>query len=150
MFSEFADIILCLANLGVEVLRLDAIAFIWKRIGTNCQNQPEVHAITQALRAVARIAVPGGGFQGRGDRRAADLVHYLGTGRHHGKVSDLAYHNSLMVQIWSMLATGDTAWPRRRCARCRQRPTTDVGHLRALPRRHRLGHRRRATPPRSG
>ena len=67
---EFAEIILWLANLGVEVLRLDAIAFLWKRLGTNCQNQPEVHAITQALRAVTRIAAPGGGVQGRGDRRA--------------------------------------------------------------------------------
>ena len=50
--ASYADIILFLANLGVEVLRLDAIAFIWKRLGTTCQNQPEVHAITQALRAV--------------------------------------------------------------------------------------------------
>ena len=38
--------------------RLDAIAFLWKRMGTDCQNQPEVHALTQALRAVARIAAP--------------------------------------------------------------------------------------------
>ena len=37
-----------------------------------------------------------------------DLVHYLGRGEHHGRVSDLAYHNTLMVQIWSMLASGDT------------------------------------------
>jgi amylosucrase len=36
-----------------------------------------------------------------------DLLAYLGTGRHHGKVSDLAYHNSLMVQVWSMLAAKD-------------------------------------------
>ena len=43
-----------LANHGVEVFRLDAIAFLVKRMGTSCQNQPEVHAITQALRAVAR------------------------------------------------------------------------------------------------
>ena len=71
VLCEYADIILDLANLGVEVFRLDAIAFIWKRMGTNCQNQPEVHAITQALRAVARIACPADGVQGRGDRRAA-------------------------------------------------------------------------------
>ena len=59
VFAEYADIVLFLANAGVEVLRLDAIAFLWKRLGTNCQNQPEVHAITQALRAlIARIACP--------------------------------------------------------------------------------------------
>ena len=63
MLVEFADIVLDLANLGVEVLRLDAIAFLWKRLGTNCQNQPEVHAITQALRAVARIAAPAVAFK---------------------------------------------------------------------------------------
>jgi amylosucrase len=107
VFYEYADVILFLANVGVEVLRLDAIAFIWKRIGTNCQNQPEVHAITQALRAVARIAAPAVTFKAEAIVGPADLVHYLGQGAHHGKVSDLAYHNSLMVQIWSMLAARD-------------------------------------------
>ena len=104
---EFADIILFLANLGVEVIRLDAIAFIWKRLGTTCQNQPEVHAITQALRAVTRIAAPAVVFKAEAIVAPVDVVHYLGRGTHHGKVSDLAYHNSLMVQIWSMLASHD-------------------------------------------
>jgi amylosucrase len=105
VFAEYADIIFFLANAGVEVLRLDAIAFVWKRMGTNCQNQPEVHAITQALRAVARIACPALLFKAEAIVAPQDLVHYLGQGAHHGKVSDIAYHNSLMVQIWSMLAT---------------------------------------------
>ena len=70
VFAEYADIVFFLANCGVEVLRLDAIAFLWKRLGTNCQNQPEVHAITQALRALMRIACPAVRAQGRGDRRA--------------------------------------------------------------------------------
>ena len=104
---EYADIILFLANLGVEVLRLDAIAFIWKRLGTTCQNQPEVHAITQALRAVTRMAAPAVVFKAEAIVAPVRRRAYLGRGRHHGKVSDLAYHNSLMVQIWSMLATRD-------------------------------------------
>ncbi|MCS7069795.1 MAG: alpha-amylase family glycosyl hydrolase, partial [Meiothermus sp.] len=54
VFLEYLDLILWLANKGVEVFRLDAIAFTWKRLGTNCQNQPEVHALTQALRAAVR------------------------------------------------------------------------------------------------
>ena len=108
VLAEFAEIILWLANLGVEVLRLDAIAFLWKRMGTNCQNQPEVHAITQALRALTRIAAPAVAFKAEAIVGPRDLVQYLGTGRHAGRVSDLAYHNSLMVQIWSMLATGNT------------------------------------------
>lgn len=107
VFAEYADVVLFLANLGVEVLRLDAIAFLWKRLGTSCQNQPEVHAITQALRAMTKIACPAVAFKAEAIVGPADLVHYLGSGARHGKVSDLAYHNGLMVQIWSMLATRD-------------------------------------------
>lgn len=107
IFFEYADIILFLANVGVQVLRLDAIAFMFKRLGTNSQNQPEVHAITQALRAVAKIACPAVTFKAEAIVGPDDLVRYLGQGSHYGKVSDIAYHNSLMVQIWSMLATRD-------------------------------------------
>lgn len=103
---EFADVVIHLANLGVEVLRLDAIAFLWKRLGTNCQNQPEVHAITQVLRATARIAAPATLFKAEAIVGPRDLLPYLGLGRHTGKVSDIAYHNSLMVHVWSMLASG--------------------------------------------
>ena len=141
---ELADVVLYLANLGVEVLRLDAIAFTWKRLGTNCQNQPEVHAVTQALRTVARIAAPALAFKAEAIVGPRDLVQYLGQGRHAGRVSDLAYHNSLMVQVWSMLATGSTA--------ARQAgapgPPDDAAErhldlLHPLPRRHRVGDRRR-------
>jgi amylosucrase len=107
VLCEYAEIILDLANHGVEVLRLDAIAFIWKRMGTSCQNQPEVHALTQALRTVARIAAPATLFKAEAIVGPQDLLSYLGQGEHHGKVSDLAYHNGLMVQIWSMLASRD-------------------------------------------
>ena len=91
----------------VEVIRLDAIAFIWKRLGTACQNQPEVHALTQALRAATRIMAPSTIFKAEAIVGPKDVVAYLGQGEHAGKVSDLAYHNSLMVQIWSALATRD-------------------------------------------
>ncbi|MFL6045025.1 MAG: amylosucrase [Propionibacteriaceae bacterium] len=108
VFYEFADLILWLANLGVECLRLDAIAFIYKRMGTNCQNQPEVHAITQALRTLARIAAPALIFKAEAIVGPAELAPYLGVGKHAGKVSDMAYQNSLMVQVWSALAAKDT------------------------------------------
>ena len=107
VLCEYADLVLTLANDGVEVLRLDAIAFTWKRLGTNCQNQPEVHALTQALRTVARIACPALLFKAEAIVGPQDLLAYLGQGQHHGRVSDLAYHNSLMVQVWSMLASRD-------------------------------------------
>jgi amylosucrase len=102
---EFVEIILWLANLGVEVLRLDAIAFVWKRMGSSCQNQPEVHAITQVIRAITRIVAPAVAMKAEAIVAPRDLVQYLGIGTHAGRVSDLAYHNSLMVQIWSMLAS---------------------------------------------
>ena len=121
---EFADLIVWLANLGVEVLRLDAIAFLWKRLGTTCQGQPEVHALTQALRAVARIAAPALAFKAEAIVGPRDLVPYLGVGRHAGRVSDLAYHNTLMVQVWSMLAAGNTLLARHALASLPPAPPT--------------------------
>ncbi len=124
VLCELADVVLFLANLGVEVLRLDAIAFLWKRLGTNCQNQPEVHALTQVLRAVARMACPAVAFKAEAIVAPQDLIPYLGAGRHSGKVSDLAYHNSLMVQVWSSLATGDATLARRALSSLPPAPTT--------------------------
>ncbi|MDQ1739071.1 MAG: amylosucrase, partial [Pseudonocardiales bacterium] len=124
VFVEYADILFFLANAGVEVVRLDAIAFLWKRLGTNCQNQPEVHAITQALHALTRIVCPALLFKAEAIVGPADLVHYLGQGPHYGKVSDLAYHNSLMVQIWSMLAAGDASLAARALGNLPPAPST--------------------------
>ena len=107
VLREYAAIILHLANRGVDVLRLDAIAFLWKRLGTDCQGEPEVHALTQVLRAVTRIACPAVAFKAEAIVAPTKLLAYLGTGPYTGKVSDLAYHNSLMVQVWSMLAARD-------------------------------------------
>ncbi len=108
VFLEFVDIILHLANKGIDIFRLDAIAFIWKRLGTNCQNLPEVHSLTQILRAAARIVCPAVIFKAEAIVAPNDLIAYLGQGEHYGLVSDSAYHNSLMVQIWSSLASRDT------------------------------------------
>ena len=108
VFVEMTDVLLDLANRGVEIFRLDAVAFMWKRLGTDCQNQPEVHDLLQALRACARIAAPAVIFKAEAIVGPDKLAAYLGVGRHHGRVSDMAYHNSLMVQFWSSLATRDT------------------------------------------
>ena len=105
VMEEYVSIVLDLANRGVEVLRLDAIAFTVKRKGTDCQGQPEVHAITQVLRAITRIACPAVDLKAEAIVAPTELLQYLGQGRYTGKVSDLAYHNSLMVQVWSMLAS---------------------------------------------
>jgi amylosucrase len=98
-----------LAAAGVDVLRLDAVPFLWKRKGTNCQNQPEVHELLQAFRAAMRIAAPAVAFKAEAIVSPRDLVGYLGAGRHEGKECDLAYHNVLMVLGWSALASGGVA-----------------------------------------
>ena len=108
VFLEIADIMLYLANKGVEVFRLDAVAFMWKRLGTNSQNQPEVHDLLQALRACSRISAPAVAHKAEAIVSPGDLIHYFGTGKRHGKVSNIAYHNTLMVQYWSALASRDT------------------------------------------
>ena len=124
VLCEFAEIVCSLANAGVECLRLDAVAFLWKRMGTDCQNQPEVHGLTQALRAVARIAAPAVLFKAEAIVGPSQLAPYLGTGRHAGRVSDLAYQNSLMVQVWSSLASRDARLATAALRRSPAKPVT--------------------------
>ena len=99
---------LFLANKGVEVMRLDAVAFLWKRMGTRCQSEPECHMILQALRAACRIVAPAVIHLEEAIVSPEEMLPYLGRGRHDGKEGNLAYHNSLMVQVWSALAARDT------------------------------------------
>lgn len=107
VFLEITKIMLHLANTGVDVLRLDAVAFMWKRLGTRCQSEPEVHMILQALRACSRIAAPAVIHLEEAIVSPQEMLPYLGRGRHDGREGNLAYHNSLMVQFWSALATRD-------------------------------------------
>jgi len=104
VLAEMLDTILYLANQGVEVLRLDAVAFMWKRLGTDCQNQPEAHAILQAFRALSRIAAPGLILKAEAIVSPPQLIPYLGRGHATNKECELAYHNVFMVLLWSSLA----------------------------------------------
>jgi amylosucrase len=91
------------------VLRLDAVPFTWKRMGTDCQNQPEAHWLLQAWRALVRIAAPATMFKAEAIVAPDELVQYLGA---HERVRDeceLAYHNQLMVMGWSAMAQRDGA-----------------------------------------
>ena len=98
------DIILNLANHGIEIIRMDAVAFMWKELGTTCENLPQAHAILQALKAFCKMAAPGLIFKAEAIVAPEDVVPYLGTGRMAGKECEIAYHNTLMVYLWSMLA----------------------------------------------
>ena len=108
VFLEIIEVMFELANQGVEVFRLDAVAFMWKRMGTDSQNQEEVFDLMQALRTCSRITTPAVAHKAEAIVAPDDLIRYFGIGRHHGKVSNFAYHNSLMVQFWSSLASRDT------------------------------------------
>lgn len=104
VFTEMLDIMLFLANQGVEVLRLDAVAFMWKRLGTDCENQPEAHAILQAFYALSRLAAPGLLLKAEAIVPPPQLVPYFGRGEAANKECQIAYHNVLMVTLWSALA----------------------------------------------
>ena len=108
VFLEITKIMLDLANKGVDVLRLDAVAFMWKRMGTRCQSEPEVHMLLQALRACCRIACPAVLHLEEAIVAPAEMLPYLGRGKHDGREGNFAYHNSLMVQFWGALAARDT------------------------------------------
>lgn len=104
VFAEMLETILFLANQGVEVLRMDAVAFMWKRMGADSQNEPEAHYLLQAFRALSRMAAPGLLLKAEAIVPPEDLIHYLGRGQATNKECELAYHNQLMVLMWSALA----------------------------------------------
>ncbi|MEM8822465.1 MAG: amylosucrase [Pseudomonadota bacterium] len=108
VFLEIARTMFFLANKGVDVLRLDAVAFMWKRMGTRCQSEPEVHMILRALRAVTRIVAASVLHLEEAIVGPAEMLTYFGRGEHDGREGNLAYHNNLMVQFWSALAMRDT------------------------------------------
>ncbi|MGI8649733.1 MAG: alpha-amylase family protein [Rubrobacter sp.] len=124
VFTEMTDVLLDLANVGVEVVRLDAVAFLWKRLGTDCQNQPEAHDLLQALRACTRIVYPAPIHKAEAIVSPKDLTHYLGTHSRYGRESDLAYHNGLMVQFWSTLASRDARLMTRTLSEFPEKPAT--------------------------
>ena len=100
VFNRMAGEMLFLANLGVEVLRLDAVAFIWKELGTSCENLPQAHWIIQAYNAVARIAAPGLLFKSEAIVHPDDVSKYIATGE-----CQLSYNPLLMALLWNTLAT---------------------------------------------
>lgn len=95
--------ILFLANQGVEILRLDAVPFVWKRLGTNCENLPEAHIIIQALNALVRVAAPALLFKSEAIVHPRDVRSYIS-----GRECQISYNPIMMVSIWEALATRET------------------------------------------
>lgn len=100
VFVEMAKEMLFLANIGVEVLRLDAVAFIWKKLGTSCENLPEVQLLIQAFNYIARIACPSLLFKSEAIVHPNDVIKYISQDK-----SQLSYNPLLMALLWESLAT---------------------------------------------
>jgi amylosucrase len=101
---------------------MDAVPFMWKRLGTGCINQPEVHLLMQALRGLTALAAPGVVFKAEAIVAPDDLVGYLGGHERYRPECELAYHNQLMVMLWSSLATRDARLMTRALQRLRPIP----------------------------
>ena len=103
VFGRMVEEMLFLANQGVEILRLDAVAFLWKSLGTNCQNLPEAHLIIQAFNAVAAIAAPAMALLSEAIVHPDEVRRYV-----HVEECPLSYNPQLMALLWESLATRDT------------------------------------------
>ncbi len=108
VFVAMLDTVFFYANLGVDVLRIDAPAFIWKEVGTTCQNLPQAHSILQLLRLCVEVATPGMALLGEAIVAPRQIMQYFGTGTHRGRECDFAYNATQMALQWDMLATGKT------------------------------------------
>ncbi|WP_024870638.1 amylosucrase [Tolumonas lignilytica] len=103
VFIEMIKILLNLANQGVDVLRLDAVAFMWKKLGTQSQNLDEAHILLQLFKACTKIAAPGAIFKAEAIVQPVEIVKYLGGGT--VDECEIAYNASYMVYLWDAMAT---------------------------------------------
>lgn len=115
-----------LANVGTDVLRLDAVPFLWKETGTNCRNLPEAHWILRAYRALMRLSAPGVQFKAEAIVAPDETVKYLGTGGYEGKECDLAYNAPFMAHLWHALASENTQLLHRALSELPETPDSAV------------------------
>ncbi len=105
VFNEMAANILFLANLGVEVLRIDAVPYIWKELGTNCRNLPQVHTIVRMVRMILEVVCPAVILKGEVVMAPKELPAYFGTPDK--PECHMLYGVSSMVNLWAALAARD-------------------------------------------
>ncbi len=108
VFLVMLDTIFFYANLGVDILRIDAPAFVWKEPGTTCQNLPKAHTILRLIRQCVEVATPGMAILGEAIVAPAAIMKYFGTGTYTARECGLAYNATQMALQWDALATGDT------------------------------------------
>ena len=107
VFIEMLDTIFFYGNLGVDILRIDAPAFIWKQLGTTSQNLPQAHALLRLIKLCVQVATPGMALLGEAIVAPREIMKYFGTGRHKARECDYAYNATQMALQWDALATGD-------------------------------------------
>lgn len=100
VFNAMLGELLFLANQGVEILRLDAVAFIWKQMGTGCENLPQAHTIIRAYNALARIAAPALLFKSEAIVHPVDVISYISW-----QECPISYNPTLMALLWEAAAT---------------------------------------------
>lgn len=100
LFRQMTEEMLFQANLGVEVIRMDAVAFLWKQLGTNCQNLPGAHTVLKALSAAAKIAAPAVALKSEAIVHPDEVTKYIGADE-----CQMSYNPQLMALLWDALAT---------------------------------------------
>ena len=105
VFRDMTDNMLNLCNHGVDVVRLDAVPYIWKALGTNCRNLPQVHTLVRMMRMVSEIVCPGTLLLGEVVMEPSKVVPYFGTVER--PECHMLYNVTTMATLWHTVATGD-------------------------------------------
>ncbi len=106
---EMIDVILFWANKGADILRLDAVAFIWKKIGSTCQNEREAHLLLQLMKDCCQITAPGVLFIAEAIVAPSEIAKYFGEDAINAKECEIAYNATLMALLWDAVATKNAA-----------------------------------------
>ena len=105
VFIEILDIILYWANQGADILRLDAVAFLWKKIGSTCQNEREAHLILQLMKDCCQVTAPGVLFIAEAIVAPVEVIKYFGEDAVIAKECEIAYNATFMALLWDAVAT---------------------------------------------
>ncbi len=108
VFIEMLDVLLFWANQGVDVLRLDAVAFLWKKLGTTCQNERKAHLILQLMKDCCQVTAPGVLFIAEAIVAPTEITKYFGEDAIVAKECEIAYNATLMALLWDSVATRNT------------------------------------------
>ncbi len=111
VFNDMTENLLFLANRGIDVIRLDAIPYIWKELGTDCRNLPQVHQLARMLRIVCEVACPSVLLLGEVVMEPAKVAPYFGTPDK--PECHMLYNVTTMATTWHTLATGDASLLKR-------------------------------------